>query len=190
MLRAYARFSKCRVASLGKNETPRDGTPWRFRLGSPIRGRRSCTNIPIVPRMRMIRCGRQIAPQSRIGPSRARHRSRSRAWKRRSSGQRTTSVTSRNCFGPSRPWPSRALVIATSRMLHAGSGFLVGSHVDGTISSPPGCGAMRRRCSDERNHSAIASSCGGLHRRVRSVRPCADTATAGSASPAIRPARQ
>jgi hypothetical protein len=51
-------------------------------------------------------------------------------------------------------WRSRALRIVTWCMRRACSGFRVGSRADGiaraSISLPPGCGAMRWRCSEKR----------------------------------------
>ena len=84
-------------------------------------------NARIAPGMRTIRPGRRSVPPSRIGPSRDRHRSRSRRsrrWEPRSSGRRATSVMSRNCFAGSKPSGSHVHATATSRMLRAGSGFL------------------------------------------------------------------
>jgi len=60
----------------------------------------------------------------------------------------------------------------TSRMPRAGSRFLVGWRAAGmgraSIRSPPGCGGMRWRCSDGRNHRAIASRRDRIHGGVRS----------------------
>jgi hypothetical protein len=114
---------------------------------SPIPGHRSCTNIPIAPAMKTTRRGRRSVPPSRMGAGCDCHRSTSREWKRPSCGQRVIWAMSRNCFGRSKSWRLRALVIAISCTPHASSAFLAGSHADGiaraSISLPPGCGAMR-----------------------------------------------
>jgi hypothetical protein len=106
---------------------------------------------------------------SRIGRSRARHRSGSCAWKRQSSGRRVTSVKPRNCFARCKPSQSRVPGSVTLLTRLASLGFWVGWRAGGiaraSTSSPPDCGATRAYAkqrymaaliADERLHPAVS----------------------------------